>query len=65
MQEQEDAFVKLVHEAAMRRDLDTYIDPLSGYIVFTEKALLAVGACCESNCRHCPYKTNLIIKLFD
>lgn len=26
------------------------------YIVFTEKYLLARGYCCESGCRHCPYK---------
>lgn len=27
-----------------------------GYRVFTEKYLLNRGRCCNSNCRHCPYK---------
>lgn len=27
-----------------------------GFIVFTESYLLKRGYCCESNCRHCPYK---------
>ncbi|HYS56300.1 MAG TPA: DUF5522 domain-containing protein [Thermoanaerobaculia bacterium] len=26
------------------------------YIVFTEKFLKKRGYCCESGCRHCPYK---------
>jgi hypothetical protein len=27
-----------------------------GYIVFTEKYHLKRGYCCQSNCRHCPWK---------
>lgn len=34
---------------------DFYLTP-EGYIVFTEKYHLKRGYCCESNCRHCPYK---------
>ena len=30
----------------------------NGYIVFTEKYLLKRGYCCNSQCRHCPYKKN-------
>ncbi|HKR03628.1 MAG TPA: DUF5522 domain-containing protein [Bacteroidia bacterium] len=34
---------------------DFYLTP-EGFIVFTEKYHLKRGYCCESNCRHCPYK---------
>jgi hypothetical protein len=34
---------------------DFYLTP-EGYIVFTEAYHLKRGYCCESNCRHCPYK---------
>ena len=27
-----------------------------GYIIFTEKYHLKRGYCCDSNCKHCPYK---------
>ena len=27
-----------------------------GYIVYTETYHLKRGYCCDSNCRHCPYK---------
>ncbi|MBK6444079.1 MAG: hypothetical protein IPG90_07525 [Bacteroidetes bacterium] len=27
-----------------------------GYIIFTEKYHLKRGYCCESGCRHCPWK---------
>lgn len=32
-----------------------YIDPLSGYSVFTAHAHLARGHCCGNACRHCPF----------
>ncbi|XP_027883935.1 uncharacterized protein C1orf53 homolog isoform X2 [Xiphophorus couchianus] len=32
-----------------------YVDPFSGYKVFTEYAHLQRGKCCGSACRHCPY----------
>uniref|UniRef100_A0A3Q0RT29 Uncharacterized protein n=1 Tax=Amphilophus citrinellus TaxID=61819 RepID=A0A3Q0RT29_AMPCI len=32
-----------------------YVDPSSGYKVFTEHAHLQRGKCCGSACRHCPY----------
>ena len=34
---------------------DYYLTP-EGYIVFTEHYHLKRGYCCQSNCRHCPYK---------
>ena len=34
---------------------DFYLTP-EGYVVFTEKYHLKRGYCCQSDCRHCPYK---------
>ncbi|XP_076403638.1 uncharacterized protein C1orf53 homolog isoform X1 [Peromyscus maniculatus bairdii] len=33
----------------------SYVDPATGYVVFTRLAHLQRGACCGSACRHCPY----------
>lgn len=41
----------LAEEAGHR----TYVDPESGYTVFTARALSEQGKCCGSGCRHCPY----------
>ena len=30
-----------------------------GYIIFTEKYHLKRGYCCDSNCKHCPYKKKI------
>lgn len=35
---------------------DFYIE--NGQYVFTEKYHLKRGSCCNSGCRHCPYKKN-------
>jgi hypothetical protein len=43
------------HEAALARGEPTYVDPTTGYSVFTAASLLARGSCCTSGCRHCPY----------
>jgi hypothetical protein len=43
------------HEAACARGAPTYRDPVTGYLVFTERAHLERGSCCGSACRHCPY----------
>jgi len=32
-----------------------YLSP-EGYIIFTEKYHLKRGYCCQSGCRHCPWK---------
>ncbi|MEY3342718.1 MAG: hypothetical protein RL090_402 [Bacteroidota bacterium] len=34
---------------------DYYLSP-EGYIIFTEAYHLKRGYCCNSNCRHCPWK---------
>jgi hypothetical protein len=44
-----------VHEAACARGEKTYLDPDTGYVVFTRVGHLARGKCCGSGCRHCPY----------
>jgi Family of unknown function (DUF5522) len=43
------------HEIAVSLGEPTYIDPETGYLVFTSLALAARGYCCGSGCRHCPY----------
>jgi Family of unknown function (DUF5522) len=43
------------HTVAVERGEPTYVDPKSGYLVFTEVALRERGECCGSGCRHCPY----------
>jgi hypothetical protein len=48
--------VKAAHDAAVSAGDDGYLDPESGLFVFTAAYLSARGTCCDSNCRHCPYK---------
>lgn len=43
------------HKEAIEKGEDTYIDPKTGYSVFTAEYLLRRGFCCGSGCRHCPY----------
>jgi diphthamide synthase (EF-2-diphthine--ammonia ligase) len=43
------------HEEAVRQGRLTYVDPESGYRVFTEEFHLRRGSCCGSACRHCPF----------
>jgi uncharacterized protein DUF5522 len=43
------------HAAAIAAGRDTYIDPTTGYQVFTARFLWERGFCCDSGCRHCPY----------
>lgn len=44
-----------VHRRACAAEQQSYVDPQSGYHVFTELAHLARRKCCGSGCRHCPY----------
>ncbi len=37
-------------------DKEDYYLSEDGFIVFTEKYHLKRGYCCQSNCRHCPWK---------
>ncbi len=43
------------HELAVATGCVSYIDPETGYTVFTELAHIERGYCCGSRCRHCPY----------
>jgi diphthamide synthase (EF-2-diphthine--ammonia ligase)/ABC-type Fe3+-hydroxamate transport system substrate-binding protein len=43
------------HDAACEAGKVTYVDPETGYNVFTELAHKRRGKCCGSGCRHCPY----------
>ena len=43
------------HDRAADRGLPNYVDPASGFMVFTADFLASRGYCCASGCRHCPY----------
>jgi diphthamide synthase (EF-2-diphthine--ammonia ligase) len=43
------------HEQALREGRSDYLDPETGYSVFTEVFHLRRGSCCGAGCRHCPY----------
>ncbi|MGZ4676387.1 MAG: DUF5522 domain-containing protein [Acidimicrobiia bacterium] len=43
------------HRAALVAGARTYVDPTTGYWVFTAWHLVDVGSCCDRGCRHCPY----------
>ncbi len=44
-----------LHDKAVARGDEYYIDPLTGFLTMTELHHLARGSCCENNCRHCPF----------
>lgn len=44
-----------LHEEAIAEGLDGYLDPETGFWVFTSAYHLARGYCCGSGCRHCPF----------
>lgn len=52
---EEDMTIHRVHTEACEAKKQMYVDPSSGYKVFTEYAHLQRGKCCGSACRHCPY----------
>lgn len=39
---------------ALKEGVDYYFNE-NGYLVFTERYLLARGYCCGNGCRNCPY----------
>ncbi len=43
------------HRRAVAAGEHHYIDPETGYKVFTELAHKQRGYCCGSACRHCPF----------
>ena len=47
--------IMALHKKAIENNEETYIDPETGYKVFTAKYLLERENCCNSGCRHCPY----------
>jgi cob(I)alamin adenosyltransferase len=44
-----------LHQHALSMCSKTYIDPATGFTVFTELQHLKRGFCCGNKCRHCPY----------
>jgi hypothetical protein len=48
--------IEAAHDLAVANGEDGYLDPASGLFVFTAAYLTARGTCCDSGCRHCPYK---------
>ncbi|XP_029904980.1 uncharacterized protein C1orf53 homolog [Myripristis murdjan] len=52
---QEELDIHRVHRQACEAKKQMYVDPSTGYKVFTEYAHLQRGKCCGSACRHCPY----------
>lgn len=48
--------IEELHKIAVREGSTTYIDPATGFMVFTELAHLKRGKCCGNACRHCPYE---------
>jgi Family of unknown function (DUF5522) len=53
----ERAAYELAHDRAQRAGDDGYLDPETGLFVFTAAYLAARGTCCDSDCRHCPYRS--------
>jgi cob(I)alamin adenosyltransferase len=47
--------VEDLHLQALNEQKSFYIDPSSGFTVFTELLHLKRGTCCGNQCRHCPY----------
>lgn len=43
------------HAEAVAHGEDGYLDPVSGYWVFTAAYLWDRGYCCDQGCRHCPW----------
>ncbi|XP_008282976.1 uncharacterized protein C1orf53 homolog [Stegastes partitus] len=52
---EEDMAIHAIHREACEAKKQMYVDPSSGYKVFTEYAHRQRGSCCGSACRHCPY----------
>ncbi len=43
------------HRLAVAQGFNTYVDPATGYNVFTAEAHKKRGVCCGNSCRHCPF----------
>ena len=51
-----------IHNDAVKNDEYSYIDPATGYIVFTELKAIKRGTCCGMCCRHCPFQYEKVSK---
>ena len=47
--------IEALHARAVAGGRDTYVDPTTGFEVFTAAYHLRRGTCCGSGCRHCPF----------
>ncbi|XP_044056149.1 uncharacterized protein C1orf53 homolog isoform X2 [Siniperca chuatsi] len=52
---EEEMAIHRAHREACEAKKQMYVDPFSGYKVFTEYAHLQRRKCCGCACRHCPY----------
>ncbi|MFK8023054.1 MAG: DUF5522 domain-containing protein [Ilumatobacter sp.] len=50
------AEIRSRHQQALATGASTYVDPTSGFSVFTAGFLASRKYCCASGCRHCPYE---------
>ena len=48
--------INRLHYVACITQSDGYVDPDTGKFVLTEYYLLKRNYCCNSKCRHCPYR---------
>lgn len=44
------------HDRALQAGEHGYLDPSTGAFVFTALGLWERGTCCDTGCRHCPYR---------
>ncbi|MTV25788.1 hypothetical protein FTX61_10255 [Nitriliruptoraceae bacterium ZYF776] len=49
------AEILAAHDRAVDRGEPGYLDPATGFFVFTSQSHWERGTCCDSGCRHCPY----------
>jgi hypothetical protein len=47
--------IREAHDRAVAAGEPGYVDPVTGFFVFTAAELAARGECCGCGCRHCPY----------
>lgn len=50
-----DDTIETAHRRAVAAGDDSYVDPATGFDVFTAAYLAERGSCCDTGCRHCPY----------
>jgi Family of unknown function (DUF5522) len=54
----DDTEIARAHAAAIAAGEAGYLDPETGYFVFTAATLAANGSCCDRGCRHCPWRSS-------